>query len=217
MISADLDLESLRRQFESAGKVTVDNFLMPETAMRFRDYYIGLPRTKWEVSHYPRQGPDVLDTPDNQKYVADIGSQMWQWSERGEHARFFKRIKEDRGEIHDEVVGSFSDKIFFSTLSQITGFDLSFTYPAIAYKYDLGCFISRHCDKGDCKATFVYHLSTEWSPEWGGLFLDLSDDSVIVPKFNRLFVFDMRDKRLPHCVTRVNVNRPRLSISSSLK
>ncbi len=77
--------------------------------------------------------------------------------------------------------------------------------------YTAGDFNGPHTDGDNGRLAFVYHLSKNWKPEYGGLFLRMEDDfqtvnKVVVPPFNSLTIFDTKGhgtSGTPHLVTEI--------------
>jgi len=64
----------------------------------------------------------------------------------------------------------------------------------------------------------VCHLTKDWNPDCGGLYLDLRDKSnikAINPSFNKLVIFEVTAGVAPHSVTQIvnNSNKERISVS----
>lgn len=86
--------------------------------------------------------------------------------------------------------------------------------------FDRDDFLDPHTD---CSAgrdvAFVWNLAKDWTRELGGCLCMMStangSEHVEVPVFNRMLVFDVREDRSPHYVSRVRVadHRRRFAIS----
>ena len=67
------------------------------------------------------------------------------------------------------------------------------------YKLTAGDHYRLHVDdRGD--TGFIWYLSKNWKPDWGGLLLETDTMKVTVPQFNKLVV---RQANTPHLVTSV--------------
>jgi len=69
------------------------------------------------------------------------------------------------------------------------------------------------------KLAFVFHLTKDWRPDYGGLFMAMDDKKnvkrTIVPAFNKFVAFKIGDYATPHMVTQVadNVPKHRLALT----
>ena len=102
-----------------------------------------------------------------------------------------------------------NSKIFTNSIEFITGQqnlrwvkDSTFTS-----KYEAGDFLYTHTDKDNGRIAFVYQLTKDWLPGYGGLFMRMDDginvDTTILPQFNQLTIFDVQGEGTPHIVTNV--------------
>jgi Rps23 Pro-64 3,4-dihydroxylase Tpa1-like proline 4-hydroxylase len=67
------------------------------------------------------------------------------------------------------------------------------------YKLTVGDHYRLHTDdRGD--TGFIWYLSKNWKPDWGGLLVETNEMKVTVPQFNKVVV---RQARTPHLVTAV--------------
>lgn len=102
-----------------------------------------------------------------------------------------------------------SSKIFTSAIEFITGQEnlkwvQSSTFTS---KYEAGDFLYTHTDKDNGRIAFVYQLTKDWLPGYGGLFMRMNDwmnvDATVLPQFNQLTIFDVTGEGTPHVVTNV--------------
>lgn len=106
-------------------------------------------------------------------------------------------------------------------LIQLTSFPLARINNSFASKYNEGCYLSAHTDKGNGELAFVYNVSKDWHPMMGGCLhmLDpytlLDVNTVITPRFNSLTLFRVPKEGIPHYVSPVspNVTADRLAFS----
>jgi Rps23 Pro-64 3,4-dihydroxylase Tpa1-like proline 4-hydroxylase len=117
-----------------------------------------------------------------------------------------------------------NSQIFINAIEFITGQenlrwvkDSTFTS-----KYEAGDFLYTHTDKDNGRIAFVYQLTKNWLPGYGGLFMRMDDwvnvDATILPQFNRLTIFDVTGEGTPHIVTNVipNLKNCRMAYSGWL-
>lgn len=91
--------------------------------------------------------------------------------------------------------------------------------------YAPGDYLSIHTDKGNGEVAFVWNLTKDWKPQFGGALhlLDKKNwdhvETVISPSFNELVMFDVDGEGLPHFVSHVapTVTQKRLAFSGWFK
>lgn len=126
--------------------------------------------------------------------------------------------------IHPYLEALWSSKLFVGSLEYITGFEnLNWIRTStFTSKYEAGDFLYTHTDKGNGRVAFVYQLTKDWLPGYGGLFMKMKDwihvDSTIIPEFNKLTIFDVAQEGVPHIVTQVvpEINNSRIAYSGWL-
>jgi Rps23 Pro-64 3,4-dihydroxylase Tpa1-like proline 4-hydroxylase len=94
----------------------------------------------------------------------------------------------------------FNHNDILELLSNITELNLTKHDKTFVSKYSERCFLSEHTDEPNGKLAFVYHLTKNWNPDWGGgLELWSHDDQtgkakqmeqLVINKFNRAVLFD---------------------------
>jgi len=103
-------------------------------------------------------------------------------------------------------------------INKVTNLNVVTGEKTFVSRYAEDCFLSKHTDEVNGKLAFVLHLSKNWNPDWGGLYLNLKDESdirVINPSFNKLVIFEVTEGISHHSVTQVvgNSLNERISIS----
>jgi SM-20-related protein len=105
-------------------------------------------------------------------------------------------------------------------VSGATGISLSTIGHNFASYYAPGDFLSTHTDKDNGKVAFVWNLTKNWRPQWGGTLSLLNTDwrfveKTVTPEFNSLVLFDVRGEGRPHFVSPVfpGVKEKRLAYS----
>lgn len=122
-------------------------------------------------------------------------------------------------ELLTEFLGFINSKPFLKVISNISGIEnIKFT-DAQATRYEPGHFLTSHNDMVAGKnrlAAFVFNLSADWHPDWGGnlLFYDDSQNfrNVFAPKMNSLSLFSVGTK---HAVSLISpfARAPRLAVT----
>ena len=141
---------------------------------------------------------------------------------RGEFGYMYYRASIQRQKLHP-YLNIFSTPAFEQYLSQITGhenlkYEDDYTFMNC---YEEGHYNGPHTDGNNGRVAFVYHLSKDWLPGYGGLFMRMDWDwktvnKVVVPPFNTLSIFDTEwqgQKGAPHLVSEVaqGCNNKRIS------
>ena len=106
-------------------------------------------------------------------------------------------------------------------IKSVTGIDMRKLRHAFSSRYLSNFFLSPHPDREQGKIGFVYSLSKDWRPEWGGNLHFMDEDyrtitRTVVPVFNRLTLFDIPSPSgVPHYVSHVapGVKAKRLSVA----
>jgi hypothetical protein len=113
----------------------------------------------------------------------------------------------------------FESPSFTQFLSGITGHEnLEFVNShAFISNYETGHYNGPHTDGNNGRIAFVFHMSKDWKPQYGGLFMRMEWDwktinKAICPPFNTLSIFDVSNGA-PHLVSEVaqGVNNKRIS------
>jgi hypothetical protein len=159
--------------------------------------------------------------------IADISEQVW--LEADPPGRFY-RFSEITGalaryrdsanlKMFRQFVAALKGDEFRSYFEEVTGLDLGPTPLVNAYSYSPGDFLSLHTDDvKDKRLSFVFYLSPEWGPEFGGTLHLIDPDGHVVevsPEHNSLVIFDVAAKT-EHFISPVEASagdKARLTIS----
>lgn len=206
--------------FENKGQVTLSNIFPESQANEIWEAYIKSDQFKVtffneefnseddSYIHYAEKGSD--------KYH-ELSSQVYNLAAQD---RFCYRFSKTTW-THPYLDYLWSSPIFINLIESITGYDnlvwnKSSTFTS---KYEAGDFLYTHTDKGNGRIAFVYHLSKNWFPGYGGIFMRMGNwvdiDSAVLPKFNHLTLFDVANEGTPHIVTQVIPNLPHARIAYS--
>tara|TARA_R110000782_G_C14700568_1_gene402071 strand:- start:166 stop:831 length:666 start_codon:yes stop_codon:yes gene_type:complete len=197
-----------REEFSQNGRVTISN-LFPENQVEqiYQDY---LNSDTFNVAFMAgNTGPQgqatmQLTTKGTEQYHK-LTDQVYNLASRNIFTYRFSRTSW----IQPLLYELWSSKIFSSYIEFITGQenlrwvkDSTFTS-----KYEGGDFLSPHTDKDNGRIAFVYQLTKDWLPGYGGLFMRMPDavnvDVTILPQFNQLTIFNVSGEGSPHMVTNV--------------
>lgn len=204
MINKELNLRDLKYQFLKNGIVTIENWLDKSYAEELWDHLDTMPQDWWSVSSRPAVDQDMHITrwvDENSDYIDICNDSAREAFSRGEFSYIFRRTNDDHVDecrchecvfredlLSNEVVGF---------LDYVTEFKVTQINELFASWYDEGDFLSPHSDGPNGVLGFVYNLSKDWKPHYGGNlhFQDNEDETKIerinVPKFNTLTMFDL--------------------------
>jgi len=117
-----------------------------------------------------------------------------------------------RTEDYHPLLNCFAEDWFIKKLEYITGYEnLQFNWDmTFISNYGPGHYNGPHTDGSNGRIAFVFHLSKDWKPWNGGLFLRMDHewtkaDAVISPSFNKFAMFNVFGDGYgaPHLVTEV--------------
>jgi FkbM family methyltransferase len=122
-----------------------------------------------------------------------------------------------------ETTKLFGGKELLDHVSAVLGYPVTLA-TSFASWYSSLDFLSPHSDKGNGDVAFVWNLTKNWKPQYGGMLHILKDDwveleTVCLPRFNELTLFDVEGDGLPHFVGHVAplVEEKRLAFSGWFK
>jgi len=141
-------------------------------------------------------------------------------NDKGEFSYVYRRTGDMSVQQHP-YLDLFKSEQFRNYLSEITGHqDLEFSEGhSFVSNYESGHYNGPHTDGENGRIAFVFHLSKDWKPAYGGLFLRMDWDwktinKAICPPFNTLSIFDVSNGA-PHLVTEVaqGIDNKRISFT----
>jgi len=239
-INPNLIIQELASTFKTTGRLEIPNFLDEATANHMHYFYNELyPNEWWSSSSVPavfknnltnteiydenNQGDRFQNTPENQAAIKVTYEFAHKSNGEGKFAYFFYRSFGDHPADcvcqECQLTRFFSTPDFINFLNAITGQSLNITAPFTIFtsKYSQGCFLNTHSDDMNGKLAFVYHLTKDWRPDYGGLFTAQDAQrnilKTIVPGFNKFVCFRVGDYVTPHSVTQVSHNVPKHRMS----
>lgn len=216
-------IDELKNDWETKKLLTFDNLFNENDINSIYDFYNNQPDEFWEVAVYPdkdiyfrshyyggseniypmyitREGDPKID--EKVKFVKSLNDQ-------GLFSYYYKRSNE----FHPYLRNILSQD-FFNLISDITGYkdfsiDENFLFVS---SYESNHYNGTHIDGVNGRIAFVFHMTKDWSPSDGGLFLRLDEQDtkkvtdVVVPSFNKLVMFDVKDSKAgtPHLVSEVS-------------
>lgn len=226
MINPRHSAEELAHTFAASKSIVIEDFLEPDFAEELYKFFtVDMDSTWWFASF---RGPAFGDS--NDKTYREGGVQSLQRIEKNQEKIDFETQKTyhslskglfsyvfDRTTAHKgtcpcqecnfrKYLGSTTVLDFFSAL---TCKHLTKKGELFCSKYSSGQFLGPHHDLNKGKVGFVLNLTKDWKPEYGGLLHFLTDDykhvtKVVLPEFNKLTLFEIPKKGIPHFVSHVN-------------
>lgn len=212
--------------------IVVNDFLIPEVATKMHEGIKGIPREWWYRSMKPinenGEKNDLLDTPylslrsDFQEKHKNLLSVY----ENGGFAYTFRRTIDDHffGCTCSlcRTVEFFRSDVAKEAFSKIIGTNIVGVNEMFASKYEKGDFLTIHHDKNNGEYAFVYQLTKDWNPAFGGNleFYDYETQQIyksVMPRFNSLNIFRIKNVKSDHLVSMVTVNKQRFAFSGWLK
>lgn len=213
-IGPDLNIDSLRAEFASQGRVRIRGFLAEEAVRQLADHLAA--RSDWR--QMINSGPKLfeLDREIRSSMTPARLSALDQAVHDGARAGFQHRYEAVRvpdemaaREAAEDMLSRFvrfmASKTTLELVEQVTGIsDIDFA-DGQATGYASGDFLTEHDDAvagKNRRAAYVFGLTPKWRPSWGGLLLFHQGDRVSgwSPGFNTLDLFAVPQ---PHSVTMV--------------
>ena len=224
-ISSDINVWDAGMQYNELGATTIQNWMTEETAERFLEEIKKIPEEWWFQSTY--DGKEVK----NIQYLPQNTEQLAQNSEQAQKAFLQGKFSYNFDRSMPHVAGCNCVECRFKEwlagpevlgwISRLTGENLTGTGELFASRYKAGQFLSPHHDKNKGTIGFVFNITKNWKPEFGGSLHMLEEDyvninKVVLPKFNQLTIFNIpKVHGVPHFVSHVveGVTNERLSFT----
>ena len=220
------ELEKMKETFIVTGSVTITDFLDEEVANNLEHFFNSeMPEDWWSAASYPTESGDISyirnypqnsEAIQNAKNYADsfFYNDSLAGGQSGRLAYHFYRT------LGNHVDGCYcaeckfrewllsSELLWFLSLISdevYTKFNTTF-----ASRYSEGSFLSPHTDYSNGDIGFVYQLTRDWRPQWGGILHFMDDEGKTitgskVPTFNSLTLFRLPDGQGKwHYVSHVN-------------
>ena len=216
LLSEDLDLEAVAREFAETGVTQVEKALRGEVAERL---HACLAReVPWALTFRDHSGPrklwteelaamDVATRAELDKEIDDIARKEFQF--RYDSFMMVTAYKEKRQPdlILHRVIEQINSPAWLNAMRTITGFNSIRRSDAQATRYVAGHFLRQHNDLNEDDGrlcAYVINLTRDWQADWGGLLQILDEQGevrrTLMPRFNTISLF-----RVPryHCVSPV--------------
>jgi len=219
------DWKPLREQWLKHKAVNITPILPDAQASEVHRYYFNQPRSYWEFPIHPDpnfdyaqndiENPDyyhMYDAKEDDPSIPERIAYAHSVNNEGNFSYMYYRASIQLHKKH-QYLDLFSSPAFKDYLSKITGYDdLQYSDDwTFMNCYESGHYNGPHTDGNNGRIAFVYHLSKDWKPEMGGLFMRMDWDwktvnKVVTPPFNTLTIFDTKwDGQVgaPHLVSEV--------------
>ena len=228
MINIDsIDILKLKEQFKNHNRIVINNFLLNDHAESFYEFYNEkMPSNWWHASSYPSftkgESHEFIPVTDENYHTIQINkSYSNKCLNDNVYSYFFYRTlthNEGCNCTHCSINDFLCTPKMVNILNEITDLKLEKPTTIFANKYTSDCFLATHTDDGNGRLAFVLHLTKDWNPCWGGLYMDHTDPyniKTLLPSFNKMVMFKVGNNQTPHsvsCVTN-NLTRKRISVT----
>lgn len=234
-LNPQLNPAKLRRKFAREGKIlAIDDVLVPDVADYIHTFLAGgMPEGWWTVVVSGSKGTNYLyNTPENQPAIEEhlrvMRAGRTGHADPGDGtyipAYTFKRTWSNHYPTCNCPVCDFNNFLVSQPMAEfVRAMFGAYMKPreVFASKYTVGDHLDPHSDAvSGRRIAFVFNFTRDWRTEYGGLLVFTDPPPrVLVPGYNRLTVFDVTGRGLPHHVTDVTSaagDRKRLAISGWL-
>lgn len=222
ILNPNLDIDKLRNTYKNDNMIVIQDFLTTESATSMEQSLKNINENAWMVSMHPYQSNmyTFYQNEQNLKFIEEGKISAQNGLANGEFSYLFCR---NEGNHVQDFIQFIKSENTIKLLSQIVQMDLKDPISIFASKYGPGCFLTTHTDTGRGTIAFVYNLTRDWRPQYGGCFQIVTWDykkveKTIVPEFNTFVMFNVEGSGIPHQVTPVipNAKFSRIAISGWL-
>lgn len=202
------DLLTYKEEFSQKGQVTICN-LFPENQAEqiYQDY---LNNDQFQVAFWTGEqdengGIPIQYAEKNTERYNELTKKVYELEGNNVFSYRFSRTNW----IQPLLFNLWDSKIFTNAVEFITGQENLEWVKGSTFtsKYEAGDFLYTHTDKNNGRIAFVYQLTKDWLPGYGGLFMRMDNwinvDATVLPQFNQLTIFDVTGEGTPHIVTNV--------------
>jgi hypothetical protein len=222
-----------KETWSKTKSLAIPNLFPALQAETLHNFYYNKPQDWWDLILYPDpyfnyeqsniENPGyyhMYKTKDNDPSIPEREAYIRKLNNEGTFSYMYRRTGDQPDKLHS-YLDIFKSKKFRDYLSEITGYEnleYSDSHTFVSC-YESGHFNGPHTDGANGRLAFVFHMSKDWLPGYGGLFLRMDWDwktinKAISPPFNTLTIFDV-EGGAPHLVTEVaqGVNNKRISLT----
>jgi SM-20-related protein len=228
IINPTLDIQKYLEEFKNNKVVVIPNFLKEIEADKLYNWFSEeMPSNWWDVSSFPSKDHDsvnfIRNEPENLETIRENYLYTLEKFSEGRFAYNFFRTKKnhfDDCSCHEcEFRNWLEDKENLDFISKIAGQEYTGTDEVFAACYTVGDYLSPHVDSPNGTLGFVYQMTKNWLPEYGGLLHFMDDDRKVVerievPQYNSLTLFYLpENKGKWHFVSPVAPGTPEIRLS----
>ena len=215
----------MRLKWRDEEMLVIDDFLTEDEAIKFEKYIVTMKPRDWNaVSFWNGTRANFPNTNANRVKINKTNKNAAMGFMKGKFSySFFKTMNNKKRPMYENFLkDKFRSNDFLGAINGITGERYSTVSDIFFSKYVKGSFLSSHCDKNNGRLAFVYNITRNWLPEFGGVLHIMnkertSIDKSIVPTFNQLVIMNLPNgEGLPHYVSHVSVDRPRFAVTGWL-
>lgn len=209
----------LKDKWDIYKAVSIPNLFPQHIAEEVWEYYYNQPNENWNLVIHPDPYHDYSQdgesyymylTQDDDPTVPERLKHARRVNKEGGFSYVYRRTDHLQYPLHPHL-NVFQHPKFLELLEFITGHEnlIAPIEHTFISNYGPGHYNGPHSDGPNGRIAFVYHLSNNWRPEYGGVFMRMEDDyltvnKAVVPKFNTLTMFDVsKNGGSPHLVSEV--------------
>jgi Rps23 Pro-64 3,4-dihydroxylase Tpa1-like proline 4-hydroxylase len=188
--------------------ITIKNFLQTDFVNKIQEDIRKIDKTWWYVSMLPVDTTNVKENTRyydglfyDEKFLQQFAYNI-KWFNEGNFGYVFKRNINNHYDtcvcIQCNLRKYFDSDEIKSELSKIVGEKVTELNETFCSKYENGDYLSLHHDKGNGDYAFVFQLTKDWNPSYGGLLNFYSPDTneiykTVNPIFNSLTIFKIKN------------------------
>jgi len=210
------NLDYYKEQWQRGNNAVLTDFFDEQSALNLWSYYYNKPDYEYDLAIFPDPNwdgnfePNVYPLyrckPGDPSIPSRIAHSL-KVNDDGDFSYMYRRTED-----YHPLLNCFAEDWFIKKLEYITGYEnLQFTWDmTFISNYGPGHYNGPHTDGSNGRIAFVFHLSKDWKPWNGGLFLRMDHewtraDAVISPSFNKFAMFNVFGDGYgaPHLVTEV--------------
>jgi SM-20-related protein len=205
IINPHHNLDEIREEFIKNRYVVIRDFLKEEYAEELYYWFSNdMPSDWWFSSSTPRMNGEkgfekIQNTEENLPLIAKTHQYVFDKMFEGQFSYHFHRTMDDHTEVCTCTECGFrrwtNSKENINFLNSLVEEPVSYADSMFAAAYLPNDFLSPHVDSPNGRLGYVYQLTKNWKPQYGGNLHFMSDydtiDEVSIPEFNTLTLFDL--------------------------
>lgn len=221
-------LSDYKKHFDEFGYVVIDDLLPGYDANELYNYFNGKDSLWWDNCIFPDEDIELPAYQlglykDNDSKLKD--KRRWLENELDKHNPYLFTYRYKRRGYFEHhhtnpwqydtpsLAKQFNENSLKKSLSYITGYDDLELQTMFCSCYEQGDYNGIHRDNDDGRRiAYVYQLTKNWQFAYGGLYMSYNTNDlgyiqsvrdVLLPRFNKMAIFDVVKDRTPHSVTQV--------------